>query len=60
MAKFIYKNISGNPQVLMGVGEVEADKTVEVDEPINNPNFELQSRKTEAKLVPVPKKKGSK
>lgn len=36
-----YKNISGQDQVVMGIGEVKAGGTLETSQPFENPNFEL-------------------
>ena len=40
MAKLTYKNISNQDQSVIGVGLVKAGETIEVDEPLENPNFE--------------------
>lgn len=36
-----WKNISGEPQLLIGVGVVQSDEIVETDVEVNNPNFVL-------------------
>jgi hypothetical protein len=43
MATYRYKNISGQPQVIVGVGEVGIDQVIEVNAEIINPNFQLLS-----------------
>jgi len=39
--KFTYKNITDLPQTVIGVGVVEAGKTIESDTPVHNPNLQL-------------------
>lgn len=43
--KYKYKNISGQKQAVIGFGEVEPEKTIETNKPINNPKFELVADK---------------
>lgn len=63
--KYVYKNISGVEQTLIGVGTVGVDAVVSFDEPLENPNFELQSidrpkAKDMVGIVPVTKSKKGK
>ena len=51
--KFIYKNISGQPQVVMNYGYVNAGGTIETDTPFENPNFELIDGQTMVGIDPV-------
>lgn len=39
--QFTYRNTSSVDQTLIDVGVIKAGKTIDVDEPIFNPNFEL-------------------
>lgn len=39
--QFTYRNKTGVTQDLIGVGIVKAGETITVDEPVQNPNFEL-------------------
>lgn len=39
--KYRYRNISDQPQALIGFGLVQPGAIIEVDQPVNNPNFEL-------------------
>lgn len=41
-----YRNKSSVTQILIDVGVIEAGKTITVDEPIYNPNFELVDEKS--------------
>lgn len=43
--KYKYKNISDQDQTVIGVGVVKAGETIEVDTPIENPNFVLVPEK---------------
>lgn len=54
MAKFKYKNISDQKQVLMGIGEVAPDAIIETDTEINNANFQkIEAGKTFTGVDPV-------
>lgn len=53
-----YRNISNQTQELIGFGVVKPNETIETQEIINNPNFELVSEETIPKKV-WQKKKGS-
>lgn len=44
-----YKNTSDQDLSITGVGFVEAGKTIEVAEVVNNPNLELVSETTKSK-----------
>ena len=39
-----YRNISNQTQALIGFGVVKPNETIETEEKINNPNFELVSK----------------
>ena len=39
--KYKYTNTSPMKQAIIGVGEVEAGKTIETDREINNPNLRM-------------------
>lgn len=43
--KYKYKNLSGKRQEVIGFGVVGPDEILTTNEPINNPNFELVSKK---------------
>lgn len=48
MAKYKYKNISDQELVIMNVGVVKAGEIIEVDFPIENPNLQLVTKKSES------------
>ena len=56
MSKYQYRNDTENDLVLVGVGVVEAGKTIESAEPIENPNLTLFD--TKEKKKPVNKEAG--
>lgn len=45
MKKYVYKNITDQEQILIGIGVVAPGATIELDNPIENPNFELITEK---------------
>jgi hypothetical protein len=53
--QFTYRNVSEVDQDLIGVGIVPAGELLHTDEPVHNPNFELQKgafdSKSQAKRV---------
>jgi len=49
MAKFKYKNVTDNELTIPNVGVVKAGEFITTDEPIENPNLELEVKEEKTK-----------